>query len=387
MSYDKFARRVPHMLVLKSRYWLDDACIRAAETLGWRVATAPVVMEGILPREAIRHLLNTLAEFRPDFILSINLAGMDETGLLAGLFEDLDVPHATWFVDVPRTIIMGRTCYGGRNAVGLTWDAAYEPYLKRAAFAHTATVPLAVDATLFNAAPLDTWECPPTFVGASMTEPSETEWKAVRRIPALAGAVDEAFAAGRVTRERFGAGPEAMLGPEAALTLDAEGFRHAELIFFTEGTRRLRRQLAQTLMPEGLHVRGDAHWREIVPDAGPPLDYENELPEYYRRCPLNVNITSVQMPTAVNQRVFDCPAAGGFLLTDAQASLHELFDESELATYTGFAQCAELFRHFMRNPKARTEIVRKARARIMNEHTYGHRLQRIVALLKAYFGA
>jgi spore maturation protein CgeB len=57
-------------------------------------------------------------------------------------------------------------------------------------------------------------------------------------------------------------------------------------------------------------------------NCGGPVDYADELPAFYREYPHQLE--RHQHPNAgrrANQRVFDCPAAGGFLLTDDQADL------------------------------------------------------------------
>lgn len=387
MSYPKFRRGEPRVLFLESDYWLDTACIRAAERMGWPLRRTPVRMLGVMPREQVSDLFYAMGEFRPDFVLSINLSAMDEGGLFARLFEDLRLPAATWFVDDPRTILMGRNCYGGDYAAAFTWDAAYENSLRCAGFALVATVPLGADATLFDTEPADRWEHPPTFIGNSMIEFARRERAWLEEHPDLLAMVNAAFDAGRVTRENFGKGLAAMLPVECLAALDAEAHRHIELYLFVEGTRRLRHKLAVTLAPHGVHLRGDAAWRDHFPDAGPPLDYQRELPAYYRACEVNLNCTSIQMPHAVNQRAFDCPAAGGFLLTDAQPALQELFDiESEVACYGNVEEARDMLRFFRDRPAARRAIARRARARVMNEHTCAHRLRHIADLMRERFG-
>lgn len=386
MNYAKFARRPVRVLILESHYWVDQACVAAAERLGWRVARAQVTMQGHMSRELLQGFFQTLVEVRPDFVLSVNLSGMDVDGMVARFFADLKLPHATWFVDDPRTILMGRTSYASDYAVALTWEAAYTESLRQCGFAAVHTVPLALDDSLFNQPPGDVFEHPPTFVANSMVEYSEREWAAMAANPDLETAVKSAFADGRVNRTSFGAGVEAVLG-DVSLVLDAEDRRHAEMVYFIEGTRRLRQALVEALAPAGLHVRGDAHWQHITGNWGPGLRYTQDLPDFYRACPVNLNSTSIQMASAVNQRVFDCPGAGGFLLTDNQASLSELFDVSrEVATYDSIEEAREQMRWFLEHPKARGEISARARARILGEHTYARRLETIAALLKGRYG-
>lgn len=386
MSYDKLTGEVPRILILRGEYWLDSACENAARSMGWEVEPVPVVMEGVLSREQVARLFETLVQLRPDFILSINLSGMDLGGLLARLFEDLGIPYVTWFVDDPRTIVMDRTVYATSNAVALTWDKAYIPYLEAAGFPVVRPLPLATDPTLFNRDPRDTWASPPTFVGNSMETFATRSWASVRAIPELNDRLCEAFDQGLVTRDRFGHGLDSILDPAYCGTLDSEARRHAEMLCFIEGTRRLRHAYVRVLEPEGLRVRGDAGWKDIAMKPGPPLDYFTELPEFYGECAINFNVTSIQMPHTVNQRVFDCPAAGGFLLTDAQSDLEDLFDsDSEVAVYHSQEECIDKFRFYKRYPGARLEIARKARKRVLNAHTYAHRLKSIVRMLQDGF--
>jgi spore maturation protein CgeB len=386
MSYDKLSGEVPRVLILRGEYWLDGACENAARSMGWEVAPVPSIMEGVLSKEQVGRLFETLVQLRPDFILSINLSGMDLGGLLAGLFEDLAIPYVTWFVDDPRTIIMDRTVYATSNALALTWDKAYVPYLHATGFAHVRVLPLATDPSLFDAPPRDTWDHPPTFVGNSMETYATRSWASVLEISELRDRLCAALDDGLVTRERFGQGLETILDSTYCAALDAETRRIAEMLCFIEGTRRLRHEYVRALESEGLRVRGDAGWNEVVDGAGPPLDYFTELPNFYGNCPINFNVTSIQMPHTVNQRVFDCPAAGGFLLTDAQPDLEELFDlESEVATYSSLDECVDKFRFYKRHPGARIEIAGRARNRVLSEHNYAHRLKSIVRMLQEGF--
>ncbi|HPC16601.1 MAG TPA: glycosyltransferase [Candidatus Hydrogenedentes bacterium] len=386
MNYPKLAGPVPRLLVLESRYWLDTACANAARRLGWDVECVPVVAEGTLPREAVARLLRTLIEFRPDFLLSVNLGGMDVGGMFGGLFEDLGLPFVAWFVDDPRTIIMDRSCYATSRSLALTWERAYEPYLKSVGFPVVEYMPLAVDRSLFDAGPAETWTLPCTFVGNSMTAPAAQAWRKAAENTELADALKTALDTGRVTRETFAEGLAAIL-PEPLLSrLDAEFRMRAELALFTEATRRLRQCFIQALPGDAVCVFGDDGWDDIAQWRGGPVNYERDLAAVYRCSEINLNVTSMQMASAVNQRVFDCPAAGGFLLTDAQSSLMDLFDpDSEIVCYHSLDEAAALIREYRARPAKRKNIVQRARARVFNEHTYEHRLIDLEALVRAHF--
>ncbi|MBX7258296.1 MAG: glycosyltransferase [Candidatus Hydrogenedentes bacterium] len=385
MSFRRLTGETPRVLVLRSHYWLDGGCLNAANILGWQVEAVPVVMEGTLSRDAVAKLLETIITFRPDFILSINLSGMDTNGMFAALFDDLQTPHVTWFVDDPRTILMRNPAYASNRTIALTWDDAYAPHLREVGFPFVEWFPLATDPAVFNAPPGES--CfPPTFVGNSMEAFSERAWAGLDAYPHLKQVARDVFDAGLVTRENFIAGVDRIVGSDIAATLDAETDRLLEMLFFIEGTRRLRRTYAEALVPEGLELRGDEGWARNFPQSGDPLTYLDQLPTFYGQCALNFNATSIQMPNTVNQRVFDCPAAGGFLLTDAQPDLERLFDvKHEVAQYRSVEECVDLFRYFRSREDARRPIIEAARARILSEHTFVHRMLRIVDLVRKHF--
>ena len=98
-----------------------------------------------------------------------------------------------------------------------------------------------------------------------------------------------------------------------------------------QATLLYRLDCVSRLGPFGPLVVGDPGWRELL--AGrpgfrllPELGYYADLPDFYPRSEINFNCTSRQMPGAVNQRVFDVPACGAFLLTDHRRQLEDLFE-------------------------------------------------------------
>ncbi len=389
MGYRKFRESTPRMLVLRSEYWLDWSCIAAGRRMGWTVEEAKVMGAGLMPRDMIARFLETLVRFQPDFLLSINLGGMDEAGMFAQLFSDLSLPLVTWFVDDPRTIMLGKTCYGGPFSIALTWERAYETYLKEMGFAKTAVMPLAVDTELFDAEPLMEASEPPMFVGNSMVEFSEGEWKRLEeQNPWLATELWCAFEEGRVTRENFATGLSAILGEKVTSVLTSQEHKQVELICFVEATKRLREGFVQHLSPEGMQVYGDEFWRRAGVEPQGYLDYRGgSLAQQYRNSIASMNTTSVQMASAVNQRVFDCPAAGGFLITDAQSSLQELFEEDEVVSYSSLDECIDKLRFYRNHPNLRFEMAQRMRQRVLQTHRYEHRLNEIATIVQRVVNA
>jgi spore maturation protein CgeB len=89
------------------------------------------------------------------------------------------------------------------------------------------------------------------------------------------------------------------------------------------------------------------------------------------------------MREAVNQRVFDVPACGAFLLTDQKESLNDLFDVgNEIITYSDKDEIPEVADFYLRHPDKRQVIAQKGRERVLKDHTYRKRLAAMIAAMK-----
>jgi spore maturation protein CgeB len=116
----------------------------------------------------------------------------------------------------------------------------------------------------------------------------------------------------------------------------------------------------------------------------PLVDYRTQLCGTYRKIGINLNITSCQMKTAVNQRVFDIPLSGSFILTDNQEDTGELFKpEKEIVLYSSRDDLTQKIDYYLTQPALREAITAAARKRIHSSHTYEKRL---TVLLDTLFG-
>ena len=92
------------------------------------------------------------------------------------------------------------------------------------------------------------------------------------------------------------------------------------------------------------------------------------------------------MGKAVNQRVFDVPACGAFLLTDHQESIEGLFEAGkEIVTYRDPAEIPDLARFYLRDGSAREATAKKGRDRVLGEHTYRHRIDTMLRRLREVY--
>lgn len=88
---------------------------------------------------------------------------------------------------------------------------------------------------------------------------------------------------------------------------------------------------------------------------------------------------------ANNMRLFEATGVGTMLLTDRKDNLSELFAiGKELVVYSSKEEAAELVCYYRQNPEEAEKIAKAGQARTLSEHTYSHRMQELVTLLKRY---
>jgi spore maturation protein CgeB len=390
-DYRRFLVPACRVLLLEPHYYLVAEVERALTGAGHAVVKVAVPRPGTAGDTAgtgddwLKRVLLAAAGHRPDFVLTINHFGFDDGGALAGLFDELRLPSAVWYVDSPEPILRGSAA---RNATAHTslfvWERTLAPRLSAMGFPHVEHLPLAVDAARMQ--PLDAVPARHTivFVGDSL---AATQMRSGARLSAEQRAAAEPAVAALAADARVG--HEELLALAGAA--DAPGDRRADTLgFVLAGASGRRRQAVLAALPQAqLHVFGDEAWRQLLPRAQchPVCDYLTETPDVYRRAGVVVNVTSRQMPTAVNQRVFDVPAAGGCLLTDAQGDFAALFDGAdECLVYREPDEARARAEWLLAHPDARRRATARLRERLVAEHTYGHRAERLVAAMRARYG-
>lgn len=91
---------------------------------------------------------------------------------------------------------------------------------------------------------------------------------------------------------------------------------------------------------------------------------------------------------AINPRVFEIAACGGFQLCDPCKGLERFFDfDSELPVYRSLPELREKVAYYLERPDERRAIATRARDRALRDHTYEKRAQQMLdAVLSAHGG-
>ncbi len=389
-------RRPPRLLLLTSAYFLLGELAQACKRL-----EVPHLLVDLAAKEMdaglfVRTLREANASFRPDAIVTVNHLGVDHEGVLYALARDLKLPIVSWFVDNPEFILPLFPKPDAENALVLTWDADSLDAVRSFGFTKVAWLPLGADPERFcpDRAGRPQWRAPVSFVGNSMVLKTLRRLEAARPGPALAQAFVPLAGAFAASGERNVRAFVAQKAPKLLPELDGLGVLRRtayETAVVWRATLGYRLDCVLRTLPFSPLIAGDPGWKELL--AGregfrlhPEVGYYDDLPEFYPASDVNFNCTSVQMKGAVNQRVFDVPAAGAFLLTDRRAQLELLFEPGrEIALYNSPDEVPELLARYLADKPERERLARAGRARVLAEHTYEHRLKTLLAALDEHF--
>ncbi len=334
-------------------------------------------------------LERAIQERRPAFILSVNMKGFDANGAVGEIAARCGVPVVVWFVDDPHPILVPQAAFVNDAMIGLTWERAYLPWLGKQGFGATGYLPLAGDPSLFNGTDIPVFHAEVAFVGSSMgrafLEKIASQFLWDGRLGPLAAETARLLLADNGL-DAFRALRCACRNAGVPLPFsDAKNLTWFISYCIHTASMLRRTELVGACIPRRIAVFGDPEgWREIFGEGLPchgDIDYRTRLGGIYRGIDINLNITSRQMPTAVNQRLFDIPLANGFVLTDRQADCCELFSPDETATYGSREELVDKLSFFRSHPEERRRISRLARARILSCHTYDHRVSAIGAFV------
>lgn len=400
LAAPRFTETTPRVLLLWRPYFLYREIETALLRLGVPCRRVDTGTGEQGSTDIVSAILAAVADFQPDFALTVNHLGLDRDGKLTALLADIGLPLASWFVDSPRLILHDYEAIASPLTMVFSYDADALPEVRALGISQAAWLPLATDPGRFR--PPDTrpdthpWRTRVSFVGASMVPQARDALARLAAFPALVRCLPgtaAAFAGSPEKSARRFLLEHPVCGQAYAALPTPQARLDAELALTWEATRRYREACVRGILPFSPLVAGDAAWETVFPGLGrdwrrlPELDYYDQLPDFYPRSDVNLNCTSLQMKGAVNQRVFDVPACGGFVLTDAREQLGALFEIGrEAAVYADPAEIPDRVRHYLAHPGERGRIARAARARVLAGHTYKHRLRELLSAMKKAFG-
>lgn len=110
----------------------------------------------------------------------------------------------------------------------------------------------------------------------------------------------------------------------------------------------------------------------------PSVDYWDEMPYIFASSKINLNPCLRAIQSGIPLRAFDIMGCGGFLLSNYQEELYELFqNDNHLALYDSYEDAIDKIDFYLRNEELRSQIALNGRNEVLTNHTIDLRLKEI----------
>ncbi len=394
LKYKKFKGKKPKILLITSKYFLIGEIINALKKLDIEYNELILGNREYLTEDFLNIIIHKIAFFKPDFTFTINHLGVDREGVLTNLFEKIEMPLLSWYVDNPNLIIKHFRKNISDMCTILVWDKDNIEDMKRIGFKNVFYLPLGVDTDRFKFIPLENnpfsaLKTDILFVGNSMIEKVKKSLAKTKTSDLILKYYKKIAVKFVETEERH---VEQIIKKyfneiyELYNLMDEVNKTNFETTITWEATRIYRYKCIKSILPFNSLIVGDSGWKTYFRNRinyHKEVIYYTELPYFYNLALINFNTTSLQMKNAVNQRVFDVPASKRFIITDYRRQLEDLFDiGKEIICYGNVDEIPELIGKYLKNEKEKKEIIKRGYKRVIAKHKYTHRVKSIIDMAR-----
>ena len=106
-----------------------------------------------------------------------------------------------------------------------------------------------------------------------------------------------------------------------------------------------------------------------------------EMPIIFHESKINLNTTCKAIRSGLPQRIFDIMGCGGFVLTNFQPELSEIFNVgTDLVTYGNLEELKDITSYYLEHEKERQEIAQNGFERVARDYNYPVRLEQLLQL-------
>jgi len=356
-----------------------DGFARAFRALGLQVFVLDFDLFSTDPARFQQHLVNLLL-WEPELAVAYGFNGLLPTSR-GPVFRTQGIPLALLHYDCPFFGLAFDDSWLPEFRAHpdwyyhFVWDRTFQQQLQALGLAHVDHLMLAADTSRLTP-PAATPERDVAFVGR-VHDPAPVQSERLRLLAPEANRLIEQLIEQKLAHlarpvldcwadlwrsGATGIAPD-LLNPEA---------RSVYAAVHAEGSARVRRAVLEGITAATPDVFG-AGWAGTAVRQHPAVDYEHALPLLYAGTRINLNVTSLQLEQAVNNRIFDVGAAGGFLLTDYRDDLRLIFPHYREISFGSIPELNEKIDYFLHHESERSELAHALQDAIQARHTYVHR--------------
>lgn len=337
---------------------------------GWetRLAVAPLLEEEskkILREDFLRH--------PADWVLLINQSA-------AQFYDYLKIPSEqrsasckkiVWYLDNPQFFV--NQPFDVEDYV-YCFDETYLDWLKPLCPNPPGFMPLAADQSqqgTFN----PKFACDVSFVGGVINQTlrrNQLQPDMTRYIQSLVG---KKLIQRSKTMEELAALYPIAEGKRITINADVAHY------LYWEANNFYRIQTLEALLDYDLRIYGNEDWEILL--QGSPLferykgkaDPNTELPDIFASSKINLNIHSIQCQGSLNQRDFNAPLCGGFLLSDWVPAAGRYFHPgTEAVYYSDIDNLRRKIDYYLPREDERKVVIEAGKQRVQLYHTYKNRI-------------
>ena len=376
--------------------------IEAFNELGLDIVqeTKEITLKDLIPSEVVKLVSSRLQNEMCDFAFSVNFFPA-----LSEVCRIYNIPYLSWTVDSPVLELFTESIKNNINRIFL-FDKAQYREVKALNPACAFHLPLAANPVTKDKVTGSTSDSlkkrfanDVAFVGSLYTEKSPYDRLDKRKVPKdMLGFMDGLMASQEliygyylpdevITDElakRFASHCK-YFRPQFSTLHDTDYLTDKILLsqFYIGNaiTARERVHLAARLSERlDIYTASDTSKIPRVRNKGTVKTIE-EMPLVFSESKINLNFPTRAIRTGVSFRIFDVLSSGGFLLTNYQEELSELFEAGrDLDAYGSPEEMEQLISYYLSHEKERKEIARNGYETVRAHHTFTIRMEQMLKL-------
>lgn len=330
--------------------------------------------------------------YQPDLILSLN----HSSDYTASFAKTIPIPRVVWYVDHPsNTVEIPFNPYDQAAAV----TEQFFPEIQRRGGKILGLLPAACSEQMEEPTARTGWKHDVSYVGMVtdyspvLSELSLSCRESVQAIVeeqlrnplSLMDVILESHNRLLLWRKELGAVLPWFFSK--ALYMSEDRLLNYFLYSLANSVRRVR-YMESLVEFESVGIYGPGDWLRLLSPAMQkhyygPIDTVNDLTKLYQSSKVNLSINSLQGFSFLNPRIFEVPAAGGFLLAEYIPGLENFFEKDhEMAWFTGGGEMVEQIRLALQNDEERISIIKRMQEKIRKEHTFHNRAEAVLQMLR-----
>ncbi len=378
-----------NVLLVKWKAYGQEFLQKGLEDAGFCVDTVfyDAQKEGVAEKNGfLKPLCDMLSKKSYEFVISFNYFPVISTAC-----EKKQIKYVAWTVDSPLYTLYTRSIYNSCNYL-FVFDKSSQKELEKLGIKKVWYLPLAADADYYDkllVRPEEQFVSQVSFVGSLYTDKSAYQSLGSQK-DYFAGFMEGLVEAQRklwgcnfveeILEAIWSKQLDKMLVPiNGEEFIGRNSMVFANSCILTEITARERKeyleaagQAADTDIYTGSDTTGLA-----LHNKG-KVDYLTQMPFVFRNSKINLNITLRSIQQGISLRVWDILASGGFLLTNYQPELEELFEIGrDLECYYSKEDMIYKIRYYLEHEEERAQIAGNGYEKVKSRHGYRNRIQTI----------